>query len=1061
MWGVKKAIKFWFLGLFGFVFSVNILFASSGRNSVFYQNLNQLLVPVEAILRQKTLSRYQLTRLLNAVECYDCIVPDKKTHDKYSEAFWTGFVSLPGKDFRDIEYLSWKYQGVNYYYCVAKVGNDDTMRGYPVATSNICAGKFCGSRDISKAEFFQTLLNLLTDRIKGNYSAPWKDIKEWVNKRDKKSYEYKVFTTAEIDLINRKENQTEKIQSRLEFSTYLKYCMFHPNECGFQTFPTLPKGYWPLSEMNILIQAGIITPQDVEGFSKPISTEDALKKLDLLYELHIQCALNVDYDCDGLVNHEDNCPYAYNPGQNDMDSNGIGDVCSDDIDGDGKKNPLGLVDDTWNINYSVLMKEKSEDPTPLGEDTREDLYFIKVSKLDNDLPSLVKFEITSREAPLAVEWDFGDFTKGKGIKTQHIYTAPGLMTVIAKVTTKGGKVFVLTQQLSLGQPQSTMYWLSIKLENLDSANKKAVFKPEFMGKFDYFQRENTANWHKENTISDASFTAPLENNQRNNITLKGYVQGKLVAVASIDILDQNWTFFGFSPEYSPHLKTTTTKMMTTLRLQNLSLGAIDSVKWDFGDGTNFIDRKLVATHTYTDPWNKVLIQKIHLKDGKELISTSFMTLRSLEEIWNQAINIIPTYNDKGELALSLQAHWAVSSDQITSLTTLVNNKNSFFTQKPQLNAPFFSVKNRQGQVKVTNKFRIGSRLQLENRGIAVFDLQSNAQNAFSLDPQSAFSWLKCDFDHDGIPDLYDDDIDGDGIKNLLGMVYYERPDCKLIVGDNIDQPRYSAHFWICSLDNCPIEVNTDQDDLNANGIGDICEQKDPDCWNGVIDKGETCKTCPQDVGPCTAFCDNGKIEAAETCKNCEKDVKICLVSCGNGKIEEGEICDDGDQNFHNGKCSVDCKPMDPKKPLCGNGEIDLWEDCKNCPEDLKDICIDDGNKKPKCWNGEVDPWENCSNCYQDVPNCDEDEDWCPDPEDPCPKLPGNNGSCCPKIPEPCEDWECPLVTPLCNQCPCQYADYSNTLQNNDSVRARLWDQGFKVHYDYSKFAAIKNFLKRE
>ena len=44
------------------------------------------------------------------------------------------------------------------------------------------------------------------------------------------------------------------------------------------------------------------------------------------------------------------------------------------------------------------------------------------------------------------------------------------------------------------------------------------------------------------------------------------------------------------------------------------------------------------------------------------------------------------------------------------------------------------------------------------------------------------------------PDLYDDDIDGYGIINLLGMVYYERPDCKLIVGDNIDQPRYSAHF---------------------------------------------------------------------------------------------------------------------------------------------------------------------------------------------------------------------------------------------------------------------------
>lgn len=93
----------------------------------------------------------------------------------------------------------------------------------------------------------------------------------------------------------------------------------------------------------------------------------------------------------------------------------------------------------------------------------------------------------------------------------------------------------------------------------------------------------------------------MENNQRNNITLKGYVQGKLVAVASIDILDQNGAFFGFSPDYTPQLKITSTKIMTTLRLQNLSLGAIDSVKWDFGDGTNFIDRKLVATHTYTDP----------------------------------------------------------------------------------------------------------------------------------------------------------------------------------------------------------------------------------------------------------------------------------------------------------------------------------------------------------------------------------------------------------------------------------------------------------------------------
>jgi hypothetical protein len=34
-----------------------------------------------------------------------------------------------------------------------------------------------------------------------------------------------------------------------------------------------------------------------------------------------------DIDGDGLVNTEDNCPSDYNPNQNDLDSDNIGDVC--------------------------------------------------------------------------------------------------------------------------------------------------------------------------------------------------------------------------------------------------------------------------------------------------------------------------------------------------------------------------------------------------------------------------------------------------------------------------------------------------------------------------------------------------------------------------------------------------------------------------------------------------------------------------------------------------------------------------------------------------------------
>jgi len=34
-------------------------------------------------------------------------------------------------------------------------------------------------------------------------------------------------------------------------------------------------------------------------------------------------------------------------------------------------------------------------------------------------------------------------------------------------------------------------------------------------------------------------------------------------------------------------------------------------------------------------------------------------------------------------------------------------------------------------------------------------------------------------DHDKIPDICDDDIDGDGIKNLIGIILKDNADCSL------------------------------------------------------------------------------------------------------------------------------------------------------------------------------------------------------------------------------------------------------------------------------------------
>ena len=55
---------------------------------------------------------------------------------------------------------------------------------------------------------------------------------------------------------------------------------------------------------------------------------------------------DVDFDNDGLHERYDNCPLDFNPEQEDLDGDGIGDICDPDTDGDGVTNVQEVIDQT-------------------------------------------------------------------------------------------------------------------------------------------------------------------------------------------------------------------------------------------------------------------------------------------------------------------------------------------------------------------------------------------------------------------------------------------------------------------------------------------------------------------------------------------------------------------------------------------------------------------------------------------------------------------------------------------------------------------------------------------
>ena len=93
----------------------------------------------------------------------------------------------------------------------------------------------------------------------------------------------------------------------------------------------------------------------------------------------------------------------------------------------------------------------------------------------------------------------------------------------------------------------------------------------------------------------------------------------------------------------------------------------------------------------------------------------------------------------------------------------------------------------------------------------------------------------------------------------------------------------------------------------------------------------------------------------------------------------------------------------------------MWNVLLKNPEDLKDICVDNGDDGV-------------------IPDDETD-----DTEEP-------------------EDREWNITNEDCNSCPCEYADFSTDLAKWDTVRAKLWDKKLSAFYKNSNSLSLESFL---
>ncbi|MDR3168871.1 MAG: PKD domain-containing protein [Candidatus Peribacteria bacterium] len=447
-----------------------------------------------------------------------------------------------------------------------------------------------------------------------------------------------------------------------------------------------------------------------------------------------------------------------------------------------------------------------------------------MQSLTDTLPAIISAKVLTDGDLQSLQWSMGD---GATYSTTlpnilHTYKSSGTYTISVLATDQTGKKAEASTKVYIAPGSNLFYQLAIQPTfTFQNGGVEYHFSVASQGDLDRVVWSFNTPEVRETPIG-GSITQTFSGTTMVVVHAKAYAQGALKAVASTNIFPSATPRFASLQVVAGSLQVPT-KVTTTLA--GLKMQSVQNILRDRGDGMITSGTELTVTHLYTSSGIKTLRQTLFLQDAQPLENIITFFVENPFASHSVALNIVGTQFSYPQaqpvkFTLSLLSRSPAGlPTPIRIANTFAINQSQTFSATPLSKIVLQYVYPDAGTKSITSFGEINRCVSLFNQGTVYISAEDRCLAALK---NGRLTQYQCDMDSDGIPDLCDDDLDGDGKKNLLGLVKYEKADCSYD-NDNVDGSILRKHFGVCSLDNCPFVKNADQSDLNNNGIGEVCE----------------------------------------------------------------------------------------------------------------------------------------------------------------------------------------------------------------------------------------------